>query len=92
MGIKRCPSFSKRPGFPCGLRVLLLDCDESQRKESEQLLKECSYEVGCFTSWQQHVHLTTISRPHTQSPYVKAINISTARTVGLLVFCCVQQS
>lgn len=45
MGIKRCPSFSKRPGFPCGLRVLLLDADPAQRSESEQLLKECSYEV-----------------------------------------------
>lgn len=46
MGIKRCPSFSKRPGFPCGLRVLLLDCSEAQRQDCEQRLKECSYEVG----------------------------------------------
>jgi hypothetical protein len=46
MGIKRCPSFSKRPGFPCGLRVLLLDCDAAQRMDCEQRLKECSYEVG----------------------------------------------
>ena len=46
MGIKRCPSFSKRPGFPCGLRVLLLDADQAQRQDCEQRLKECSYEVG----------------------------------------------
>lgn len=45
MGIKRCPSFSKRPGFPCGLRVLLVDASPEQRKESEERLKECSYEV-----------------------------------------------
>lgn len=45
MGIKRCPSFSKRPGFPCGLRVLLLDANQAARDECEQLLKECSYEV-----------------------------------------------
>lgn len=46
MGIKRCPSFSKRPGFPCGLRVLLLDASEAQRQDCEQRLKECAYEVG----------------------------------------------
>ncbi len=46
MGIKRCPSFSKRPGFPCGLRVLLLDCQEAQRLDCQERLKECSYEVS----------------------------------------------
>lgn len=78
MGIKRCPSFSKRPGFPCGLRVLLLDCDESQRKESEQLLQECSYEVGCPASWQQQSAPTA----HTQSPFVEAISMSHERVQG----------
>lgn len=46
MGIKRCPSFSKRPGFPCGLRVLLVDADDSARSSAETLLKECSYTVS----------------------------------------------
>jgi hypothetical protein len=52
MGIKRCPSFSKRPGFPCGLRVLLLDASEAQRQDCEQRLKECAYEVGLLVGLQ----------------------------------------
>ncbi|WIA22714.1 hypothetical protein OEZ86_009676 [Tetradesmus obliquus] len=45
MGIKRCPSFSERPGFPCGLRVLLVDGDTAARSHAEGLLKDCSYAV-----------------------------------------------
>lgn len=45
MGIKRCPSFSQRPGFPCGLKVLLLDADQTARSQAEELLKDCSYSV-----------------------------------------------
>eukprot|EP00775_Hariotina_reticulata_P005146 gene5146-5386_t len=45
MGIKRCPSFSKRPGFPCGLKVLLVDADQTARSQAEELLKNCSYSV-----------------------------------------------
>jgi hypothetical protein len=51
MGIKRCPSFSKRPGFPCGLRVLLVDGDSAARSHAESLLKDCSYTVG--SNWNQ---------------------------------------
>lgn len=63
MGIKRCPSFSKRPGFPCGLRVLLVDADNAARSKAENLLKECSYTVSssckgillpCLYCSQQH--------------------------------------
>lgn len=50
MGIKRCPSFSKRPGFPCGLRVLLVDGDAAARTQSEALLQECAYEVTLCAS------------------------------------------
>jgi hypothetical protein len=45
MGIKRCPSFSKRPGFPCGLRVLVVDEDSSARADAEALLCNCNYVV-----------------------------------------------
>lgn len=46
MGIKRCPSFSKRPDFPCGLRVLLVDGDDVARSRAEERLMECSYTVS----------------------------------------------
>ncbi|KAF8066265.1 ARR14 [Scenedesmus sp. PABB004] len=45
MGIKRCPSFSKRPGFPSGLRVLLVDGDSAARSAAEAQLEQCSYSV-----------------------------------------------
>ena len=46
MGVlKRVPSFSQRPGFPSGLRVLLVDDDSAARCSTETLLKECSYSV-----------------------------------------------
>jgi hypothetical protein len=51
MGIKRCPSFSKRPGFPCGLRVLLVDGDTAARSHAESLLQDCSYTVS--SNWLQ---------------------------------------
>lgn len=50
MGIKRVPSFSKRPDFPCGLRVLLVDADCTARGKTESLLKECHYSVSCWFS------------------------------------------
>jgi hypothetical protein len=43
---KRVPSFSARPGFPSGLRVLLVDSDAAARARTEAQLRECSYEVG----------------------------------------------
>lgn len=45
MAVKRCPSFSSRPGFPSGLRVLLVDADVSARRSTESLLRELSYQV-----------------------------------------------
>ena len=37
---KRVPSFSQRPGFPSGLRVLLVDSDPAARARTEQQLHE----------------------------------------------------
>jgi len=42
---KRLPSFSQRPGFPSGLRVLLVDSDSSARAKTEDQLRECNYNV-----------------------------------------------
>jgi hypothetical protein len=42
---KRAPSFSSRPGFPRGLRVLLVDADTAAREHTEAQLRECGYEV-----------------------------------------------
>ena len=35
-----------RPGFPRGLRVLLVDGDDTARGRAEQQLANCGYEVG----------------------------------------------
>jgi hypothetical protein len=43
---KRMPSFSQRPGFPSGLRVLLVDSDASARAHTEERLRECNYAVS----------------------------------------------
>lgn len=48
--MKRIPSFSGRPGFPAGLRVLLVDADEGSQREVSGMLVACSYEVTCTTS------------------------------------------
>lgn len=48
--MKRVPSFSSRPGFPNGLRVLLLDIDLRAKQEAETQLKECGYLVTCCSS------------------------------------------
>ena len=42
---KRVPSFSARPGFPSGLRVLLVDADPEARARTEKQLRDCSYMV-----------------------------------------------
>jgi len=41
--MKRCPSFSGRPGFPKGLAVLVVDCELTDGLEAETQLKECGY-------------------------------------------------
>jgi hypothetical protein len=54
---KRMPSFSQRPGFPCGLRVLLVDSDADARSRTEEQLRQCSYEVrardGEVQQWER---------------------------------------
>lgn len=42
---KRSPSFSHRPGFPSGLRVLLVDSDVEARARTEEQLRACDYSV-----------------------------------------------
>ncbi|KAI8477425.1 MAG: hypothetical protein J3K34DRAFT_364388, partial [Monoraphidium minutum] len=59
---KRLPSFSQRPGFPSGLRVLLVDSDAGARCRTEELLRECSYEVtSCASCAEAVVHLSSCS-------------------------------
>ena len=41
-------SFSAPPGFPSGMRVLLIDCDAPSSVEA--ILRDCSYEVTCCSS------------------------------------------
>eukprot|EP00892_Ulva_mutabilis_P012543 jgi/Ulvmu1/9661/UM054_0093.1 len=45
MGLARVPSFSDRPGFPAGLRILLIEPDGQDCKAVGAQLRECSYEV-----------------------------------------------
>lgn len=47
---KRVPSFSSRPGFPNGLRVLLIDPDTSGRQAVQEMLTQCNYAVTPCTS------------------------------------------
>ncbi|GBF97777.1 hypothetical protein Rsub_10202 [Raphidocelis subcapitata] len=57
---KRLPSFSQRPGFPCGLRVLLVDSDPASRARTEAQLRECSYSVtSCATCAEAVVQIST---------------------------------
>lgn len=46
--MKRMPSFSSRPGFPLGLRVLVVD---ESAEEAESMLKACGFNpVSCRSS------------------------------------------
>jgi hypothetical protein len=45
---RRAPSFSSRPGFPRGLRVLLVDADAGSCSKTVGQLRECGYEVRLF--------------------------------------------
>jgi DNA-binding response OmpR family regulator len=47
---KRVPSFSSRPGFPNGLRVLLIEPDTSGRQAIQEMLTQCNYAVTPCTS------------------------------------------
>lgn len=58
--MKRCPSFSNRPGFPRGLRVLVLEVDEVSRDEAETQLSQCGYSpVVCSSIPDTLVHLAS---------------------------------
>jgi DNA-binding NtrC family response regulator len=57
---KRVPSFSSRPGFPSGLRVLLIDPDVQERQAVQELLQQCNYAVtpvGSASEAAQHLKL-----------------------------------
>lgn len=49
------PSFSQRPGFPSGLRVLLVDSDDAARARTEEQLRDCNYEVTSCASCAEAV-------------------------------------
>ncbi|GMH42014.1 hypothetical protein BSKO_09933 [Bryopsis sp. KO-2023] len=44
--MNRVPSFSNRPGFPQGLKILLLASVQEVRATAERQLRACLYEVG----------------------------------------------
>lgn len=47
VAVKRCPSFSSRPGFPKGLRVLLVEGEAGHRDSTARLMQEeLAYQVG----------------------------------------------
>lgn len=48
--MKRVPSFSERPGFPQGLRVLLVAADDKGRDSVAVQLKDCDYSVTACSS------------------------------------------
>lgn len=48
--MKRVPSFSGRPGFPQGLKVLLVAADEQARDGVAAQLKDCEYSVTACSS------------------------------------------
>jgi DNA-binding response OmpR family regulator len=51
MGCHRVPSFSARPGFPVGLRVLLLDSDKMSLDATDAMLRECNYVITPTSSF-----------------------------------------
>lgn len=57
--MKRVPSFSERPGFPCGLRVLLVESDVKNCQATEAQLKECNYCVSACSSSAQALNALT---------------------------------
>ena len=61
MTLRRVPSFSARPGFPSGLRVLLIEGGANARKEAEKLLKKCSYQVCCTDSALRTVRFNQVA-------------------------------
>ncbi|GAX75017.1 hypothetical protein CEUSTIGMA_g2463.t1 [Chlamydomonas eustigma] len=59
---KRCPSFSSRPGFPKGLKVLVLEESSSRAMEAETLLLDCGfYPIICLTAADATKHLVQSS-------------------------------
>ncbi|KIY96629.1 hypothetical protein MNEG_11334 [Monoraphidium neglectum] len=59
---KRSPSFSHRPGFPSGLRVLLVDSDVEARARTEEQLRACDYSVtSCASCAEAVVQLSSCS-------------------------------
>lgn len=57
--MRRCPSFSTRPGFPKGLQVLVLDPELAAGVEAEVQLKDCGYSpVTCCSVPEALLHLT----------------------------------
>lgn len=79
---KRSPSFSQRPGFPAGLRVLLVDGDAGARARTEAQLRECSYEVRLL-SCPHHAHAAASWRQPRQSACVPAA-AGSAGSAGML--------
>lgn len=61
MTLSRVPSFSDRPGFPAGLKVLVVDPNENDLKLAAAQLKECNYEVhGCSSEAQALMALNNV--------------------------------
>jgi len=48
--MRRCPSFSDRPAFPSGLRVLIIDNNVPHLNSAKQMLQSCEYEVTTCSS------------------------------------------